>query len=142
MDTDKNLITWANEYLIGDEKIDDEHQTLFYIAKRAEAIKDLSKEEEQKKLLKEIVQELEYYVNLHFNNEEKFMNSINYPEIKEHLQKHKKMLEMLLFIELNLDLISVDEINYNLYDFIQNIFVNHIINEDTKIIEYKKETNN
>lgn len=141
MSTNMSLITWKDEYLIGDEKIDEEHQTLFVIAKKAETIKDIDNEDRQKTLLKEIVSELSYYVNLHFSNEEKFMRSIQYPDINSHMKKHKKILDSLSFIELNLDLISVYETNYNIYDFVENVFVSHIIKEDTKIVKYKKEIN-
>lgn len=135
----KVLISWNDEFLLGDEHIDTEHKMLFDIAKKANNVYSLPTEPEQKELLKEVVEELHSYVNFHFKNEEDYMSSIDYPALLEHKKVHSKLLELLSFISLNLEIIGVSQTGQDLYDFIQDIFVNHMITEDTKIIKYKKE---
>ena len=53
--------------------------------------------------LKEIITKLFDYVGTHFSNEQKYMESVDYPELENHKFLHKNMLMMLttLISELN-----------------------------------------
>lgn len=134
--SNRNVISWNDNFLIGDKNIDKEHKVLFKIAKKANEINTLNDEESKKKVLKKITKELHDYAKVHFSNEEEFMKGINYPFISEHKLEHTKMIENLEFISLNLEIISSSESSYSIYDFVHNIFVKHIISQDTKIIKH------
>ncbi|WP_072680282.1 bacteriohemerythrin [Arcobacter sp. LA11] len=136
MSDDKNFIQWKNEYIVGNIKIDSEHKKLFEIARKANDIYLRNDKKEQKKSLNAVVDELYSYVNKHFKNEEKYMASINYPLLKEHKILHTKLLEMLNFISLNLPILSVSKSGNELYNFVQNVFVRHIVEEDIKLVNY------
>ena len=136
MEKCKSLIAWNDNYIIGNDKIDSEHKELFDIAKKANCVYSLEDEEKQIEALKEIVDELYSYVDYHFKNEEEHMKSINYPRLLDHKIQHKKLLDMVNFISLNLPILSIQKSGDELYNFVQKIFVKHIISEDTKIVEF------
>lgn len=129
------LINWDDSFIIGNEEIDSEHRKLFEIAEKAN---DVPKLEEGKQLqaLQEILEELTTYVNYHLKNEEAHMKKIEYPELIEHKIEHKKLLDMLSFISLNLPILSIQTSENELYNFVQKIFVKHIVKEDKKILKF------
>lgn len=129
----KNTILWRSEYNISNFKIDTEHQKLFSIAREAIQISKLEKEDEIKDKLKDIISKLFKYVNIHFSNEEKFMEQISYPELPEHKVLHKNMINMLTSLISNLNSLKLKEIEKALSNFIEEYFIRHIVLEDKKI---------
>ena len=111
MEKCKSAISWSDNYIIGNDKIDSEHKELFDIAKKANCVYTLE-------------------------NEEVHMKDINYPKLLDHKIEHKKLLDMVNFISLNLPILSIQKSGDELYNFVQKIFVKHIISEDTKIVEF------
>ena len=130
---DKKNISWRSEYNIHNFKIDAEHQKLFAIAREAIQVSKLTNEDEIKNKLKEIIAKLFKYVNIHFTNEEKYMEQISYSEIDEHKQLHKNMINMLTSLISKLNTLELKEIEKALSDFIEEYFIRHIVLEDKKI---------
>ncbi|MEZ4694622.1 MAG: hemerythrin family protein [Aliarcobacter sp.] len=130
---DKKTISWRTEYNIHNFKIDAEHQKLFAIAREAMQVSKLTKEDEIKDKLKTIISKLFKYVNIHFTNEEKYMEDISYPELDEHKQLHKNMINMLTSLISKLNTLELKEIEKALSDFIEEYFIRHIVLEDKKI---------
>lgn len=127
----KNIV-WKSEYNIGNFKIDNEHQRLFQIAKKAMIMagkddKNISED------LKVILKSLFEYVAIHFKNEEAHMQSINYPDIQRHKELHKNMTTMLTKFLAEINTLKQDEIQKRVFNFIHEYFVNHIISEDKRI---------
>lgn len=82
---DKLIPTWNEKYSIHDTMIDIQHQKLFELASKVEsAVYKFVKREE----LKEILTELFNYMKDHFNDEEKYMKLIGYPNLEEHKRNH------------------------------------------------------
>lgn len=129
----KRSIIWRSEYNINNFKIDTEHQKLFSIAREALNISKLQNSEEIKIKLKEIIIKLFKYVNIHFENEEKYMKEIKYPDLERHKLLHKNMLKMLTNLISQLNLLSHEEIENKIFAFIEEYFIKHIIIEDKKI---------
>lgn len=129
----KDIITWRSEYNINNFKIDAEHQKLFAIAREALQVSKLTKEDEIKDKLKTILTKLFKYVNIHFTNEEKYMEKSSYPELYEHKQLHKNMINMLTSLISEFNNMKLNEIEKALFDFIEEYFIRHIVLEDKKI---------
>uniref|UniRef100_UPI0040482B27 hemerythrin domain-containing protein n=1 Tax=Aliarcobacter sp. TaxID=2321116 RepID=UPI0040482B27 len=129
----KTSISWRSEYNINNFKIDTEHQRLFSIAREALNISKLQNNKEVKTKLKEIIIKLFKYVNIHFENEEKYMKDIKYPDLERHKLLHKSMLKMLTNLISHLNLLSHEEIENKIFAFIEEYFIKHIIIEDKKI---------
>ncbi|MFK2822405.1 bacteriohemerythrin [Arcobacter sp. YIC-80] len=130
---DLDQLTWKSEYNVGNLQIDKEHQQLFDLARKAFKINKIKDEKNKHKELKIIVSELFEYVGHHFSNEQKYMERIKYPHLQEHKELHKKMISMLKQIIKDFNELETSQIEKELFKFIDNYFIKHIILEDKKI---------
>ncbi len=126
-------IIWKSEYNIGFYKIDQEHQRLFNIAQQALIINQINNDDKEKTKLKDIIKELYAYIGTHFNNEQEYMKEMNYPELSRHIEIHKQILAKLNGLISQVNTLNVHDIEEQLYSFIEEYFVKHIILEDKKI---------
>ncbi|ELU7404403.1 hemerythrin domain-containing protein [Campylobacter jejuni] len=89
----KLIPTWNEKYSTHDTMIDIQHQKLFELAGKVEsAVYKFVKREE----LKEILTELFNYMKDHFNDEEKYMKLIGYPDLEEHKRIHKEIIQSMI----------------------------------------------
>ena len=83
---------WKDKYLIGVESIDKQHKELF--KNLGEFIKLVQKKEvkweDRLSKAKETLEFLQGYVVYHFDDEEKYQESINYPDLELHKDAHRK----------------------------------------------------
>jgi len=128
---DQNKLIWKSEFSIGNYRIDNEHIKLFEIAKKALNAKKNNTEDVEK--LKSIIWSLYEYIGTHFKNEEKFMSEIEYPDLPRHKTIHKTLLDNLHQFIQTLNDLTIDEIEKQLYDFIEDYFIRHIVKEDKRI---------
>lgn len=126
-------ITWKSEYNIHNLKIDREHQELFAVAREALKISKSKSEKDHIDKLKSLVKKLFTYVGTHFTNEQKHMVEIAYPDLEEHIILHKNMLNNLKNLVHDLNDMEIEKIQESIYNFIEEYFVKHIIEEDKKI---------
>jgi|GEM_PF-6473390 hemerythrin-like metal-binding protein len=83
---------WQESYDIGIERMNDEHQILLGIMDKLEKAVDQDQPHaEQRRLL----QELKRFTEQHFSSEEKYLESISYPDLKQHHLIHDNLLERL-----------------------------------------------
>lgn len=129
---DISKVVWKSEYNIGNLKIDQEHQKLFLLARKALALNAKNSKEVFVEL-KEIIKELYKYVRVHFENEQEYMYKVQYPDLDNHKNIHKNILDMLNNLIKELNSLKLEVIERRLYDFIEEYFINHIIMEDKKI---------
>lgn len=79
-------ISWNRRYEIGVESIDKQHKQLFATINKLLA---LSEEEEKKEwVCREAVKYLQNHVTEHFQHEEAYMRSIDYPDFEVHKRLH------------------------------------------------------
>ena len=83
------LTDWSDDYLIGIEKIDNQHKEFFRIAHQffTECLAD-----EGEECLQETLNFLGNYARKHFEGEEAFMKEIEYPQLEEHKRLHINFL--------------------------------------------------
>jgi hemerythrin len=130
---DPNNLIWKSEYDVGSFRVDMEHQSLFKLAKKALQIRTMENDEKEIEELKDIIKSLYKYVDEHFENEEKYMRSIEYPELKKHQEIHHEMLITLHNFVQSLNDLDIDDIEVGLYEFIEKYFIHHIVDEDMQI---------
>lgn len=131
---DTNTIIWKSEYNIHNFKLDKEHQELFNIARETLHISKIKDDEQEiSTKLKEIISKLFDYIKTHFVHEEDYMKKINYPELEEHKFLHKNITTMLTSLISDLNKLKLSEIGLSLFNFIEEYFIKHIVNEDKKI---------
>ena len=123
---------WQESYCIGIEEIDLQHQELVKIISRLQAtLAHGNINQEVANALRFLVD----YTKRHFADEENFMQSINYEELPHHKELHKKLLNdvVLVLMELKKGK-TVDPLAF--VDFLVNWLINHVRYEDKKIGKY------
>jgi len=82
----QGFIVWEDEYRLGHEKIDSQHQQII------EMINDLYEARFYKKeqmVVSEVIERMCHYVTEHFQDEELLMAAIGYPDLEIHQSEHK-----------------------------------------------------
>ncbi len=81
---------WKEKYRIGVEVIDEQHKELFgRISDFVKIVQDKNTSWEEKvNKVKETMYFMQDYVVTHFNDEEKYMAAIDYPELEAHKKIH------------------------------------------------------
>ncbi len=99
------MFEMKEEYLTGIKMVDEEHKRLFELADEAH---QLQKEEflsDKYDQIRHILEELREYTRLHFEHEEKYMESINYKRIFSQKVQHDLFREKIA----EWDIDSIDE---------------------------------
>ncbi|MDH5717064.1 MAG: hemerythrin family protein [Spirochaetia bacterium] len=129
-------IEWNNKYLIGIEKIDNQHKQL--VQQVNIFFNCVNKKKGRDKVL-EILEYLSEYVEEHFKDEENLQKQIKYPDYEEHKNKHENFKTLIIKLK---DKIIKTDIDYNnileTNQIITKWIINHIYNSDKKIGEYIK----
>ncbi|OPJ55830.1 bacteriohemerythrin [Alkalithermobacter paradoxus] len=129
------MIKWKDEYLIGVEKIDEQHKHLVNIANKTyEVLNDDFCVDKYDKIV-EILKELEEYTIFHFAEEESYMKEIGYKKMFTHKIEHDEFVQKIR----NIDLESIDneqnECLLDIVNFIVDWLVSHILEKDKLIVE-------
>ncbi len=129
----KDPFAFTDEYRTGVEIIDEEHEELFHIIKRAN---DLITEEllhDKYDEIMSVLDELRNYTIKHFADEEEYMASINYDGLDAQKKTHEMFVDKLN--DINLDDLDDNQQQYliELVDFLLMWLVNHILKMDKKI---------
>lgn len=130
---EKDPFAFTDEYRTGVEIIDEEHEELFRIIKRAN---DLITEEllhDKYDEIMSVLDELRNYTVQHFADEEEYMASINYEGLNIQKKTHEMFVDKLN--DINLDDLDDNQQQYliELVDFLLMWLVNHILKMDKKI---------
>lgn len=133
---------WKEKYSIDVESIDEQHQELF--KNLGEFIKLVQNKEvpweERLEKAKETLGFLQDYVVYHFDDEEKFQESIAYPDIEIHKEAHRKFKEGIneyveIFTEGGFTEDKMQEFSAKLMTWL----IMHVGKMDQKIGEYVRE---
>jgi hemerythrin len=127
------LIKWKEDYRVGIEIIDEQHQKLFEIAARAYDLLKNEFIEDKYDRIKDILEELKSYTIFHFETEEKYMEEIGYKKLFSHKVYHEEFIGKIKSVDLK----EVDENQEGYLISILELVVNwideHILNKDMLI---------
>jgi hemerythrin len=124
-------LSWKDEYSVGVENIDHQHQHLFEIVNKLIGRPDSSGDSG---LVSDILTELANYAREHFTDEEKLMLEYGYPELESQKKQHDYFIDTTA--ELSISFVdnkqtATDEIT----EFLKLWLTTHILKSDMK---YKK----
>ncbi|NOR57569.1 MAG: bacteriohemerythrin [Sulfurimonas sp.] len=128
-------ISWKPEYNLGHSVIDREHKYLFEIA--GEAFEPVTPELRKTKI-KNTIERLNEYMQVHFLHEESFMRVIEYPNLKDHEAIHQSIIENMKSLLAKIQTLNIKEFEKDLAFFIEISLVGHILQEDKKIQDWYK----
>lgn len=131
------MISWNDGLDIGVKSIDDEHKKLLdIINKFSEAIDNDTNNEEFEK----IFDKLNLYIREHFTSEEVLIKKSSYKDFDKHQYQHQFFTNKIS--EIKDRFFSTDDYSKRkeIVIFLIDWLINHIINEDMKLIKYFKES--
>ncbi len=120
------LLSWSNQYLIGNELVDAEHEQLFRLLNDFHTRwVDAHDRQDIAKVLNQLI----VYAQLHFRHEEKIMADTCFPKLAEHQQIHEAMVDTIFHLQK-----SYEEANLRLemdtMKFVKSWLVGHILEND------------
>jgi len=127
-------IKWTPNLSVGVDFIDEQHKIWF---EKADQLFTAGQKGEGKEYILQMFDFLDEYTKTHFRDEERYMDSIKYPEIEAQKKAHAHFEEELVrlrkeFTESGGNLVSLVKINKMIIDWLTK----HISLMDKKIGEY------
>ncbi|NLG89004.1 MAG: hemerythrin family protein [Clostridiaceae bacterium] len=127
-------VKWTPNLSVGVEFIDEQHKGLF---EKAAQLFEAGQQGKGKEFLHQMLDFLDEYTKIHFRDEEKYMESINYPDLDAQKKAHAYFEEELTrlrkdFMESGGNLVLMIKANKMIVDWLTK----HISSMDKKIGEY------
>lgn len=123
-----SLLNWNNNYSVGIEAMDSQHQKLLAIMNQ---FNDAMLAGKSKDILGKVFQELIEYTAYHFTAEEELMKSANYQELSAHIQLHQELIKKVKDYHTRFaqgEMIISTEV----MTFLKDWLINHIVRTDKK----------
>jgi hemerythrin len=129
-------VSWTEDLSVGVELIDDQHKIWF---DKADLLFEAGKKGQAKEFIGQMLDFLDDYTKKHFSDEEKYMQSIKYPEYDRQKSLHTAFIGQLEklkteFKESGGNILVILNANQMVVDWLTK----HISNEDKKIGLYAK----
>jgi len=129
-------LKWDDCYLLGNEKVDNQHKELFNLVNSL--VQSCDSGTDTKKL-KETLLFMVNYAVLHFDDEEALQIECNYPEYEKHKKMHDDFKNVVLgLVDRFSQSGSSAELSNDVKKIIVKWLVNHIMSEDKKIGDHLK----
>jgi hemerythrin len=128
-----NPCEFSDEYLTGIHIVDIEHEELFKIVDRANHLLKSFDEVLGYDGIISILNELTEYTKEHFQDEEEYMEKINYSGLEAQKRAHESFIEKLENIDMNAIDANPREELQSLLEFLLGWLINHILYTDKKI---------
>lgn len=123
-----SLITWTDEFSVGVFEIDNQHKGLVKLINK---LYDAMTYGQANKILREIIQELVKYTQIHFATEEKYFEKFDYEESDDHIQEHQKFIEAVAKFKEGFEAGNI-VLSVDIFKFLKNWLTNHILGSDKK----------
>lgn len=124
------MYQWNDEYTLGIEEIDKQHQRLIELAEQVyQVLNDPWRIDKYNQIL-ELLGELKDYTIYHFKSEEEYMTTIGYKKRFSHAIEHNAFVEKLNAVDLTEIDAAQDKYLQELLGIITDWVVNHIMTTD------------
>jgi methyl-accepting chemotaxis protein len=128
---------WSEKYMLGVNAMDDEHKVLVDKINFLVANLESQYEKKNKTSLMAAFRDLASYTAEHFAHEEKFMQSIHYPQFSSHKKIHEKLLNQVGKYGQEIENGTLDD--QKLISFLRNWLISHIMGVDMQYAAHYKE---
>lgn len=126
-----NSFIWKAQYVLGVDEMDDEHKVLI---EKINALVNGINQNAGRRSIQNLFADLANYTKKHFSDEERYMESIDYPDLKGHQQVHRNLLNKVGEFEKAVAEGSFD--STVLIGFLNDWLVKHIMGVDMKYARY------
>lgn len=128
------MIKWRDSYSVGVERFDQEHMLLVDLINEMFII---VRDKGDISALNAAISKLINYTKIHFGDEQKALERIDYPHLEEHKAIHKKLLRQVGEFQERIKK-EGEVLRTDLYLFLRGWLVDHILTEDVKYSKYLK----
>lgn len=129
-------IEWQPTYELGIEAIDAQHR---YFANLINLLSDELRKTDHRDYQDSLLNELVAYARFHFISEENLMFRSGYPQLDEHRQHHRELIDRLSARIGKLSLHHSENAADAVIDFLAEWFINHTVIEDKKFSVWSKD---
>ncbi len=131
----KEYVDWSEQYAIGIELIDYDHQRLVGMLNQVVSAVNFNLGDSH---IRRVLSELIDYTKYHFSREEELMRAHNYPDLEEHLVQHKMMVGQIEDFSSRIGRTGSceDEVCMDIYRYLKEWLVNHITCTDKDMGNY------
>lgn len=129
------FIEWKNEYALGINEIDVQHQKMLAIIDKLYNIFDQKKYENQEELNK-IIQELTDYAVYHFQTEEHYFDLFGYQDKTAHVQIHNQYREKIEAWRQRYNETKDKAVFFEISNFLHDWWIWHINNTDRDYVPF------
>lgn len=127
-----SLMEWTEEYSVGIEEIDKQHQKWLSIVNE---LHDSIMETRGTSTLKELIREMEEYTDFHFSAEEEMLQKADWPELDRHKRIHFGFKQQVK--QLKRDIYSGELVlRSQVMSVIKNWLIDHILKEDREYSDF------
>ena len=128
---------WKERYRLGIEAIDKQHKQLF--EKTAELVQEIEGAQ-RPEVYKKIIKFLQDYVVCHFQEEEAYLESLEYADLEAHKQQHREFTQAVAKCILQLEQTQYSlQAAKRLAGMLSAWLIYHVVNEDLKYVGQGKE---
>ena len=120
------LLSWSNQYLIGNDVIDTEHKELFRLIN---AFHDHWLEKHDQQSIARLLNHLVVYAEMHFRHEEAIMLDASFPKLAEHQLGHEAMVDTIFKLRQSLEEQNT-HLELDTMKFVKSWLIEHIIKND------------
>lgn len=133
-------VKWSRDFSIKNMQLDKQHELIFEITNLANdlALNIQDNNTQHKNDLKQILVKLFQYIKIHFKDEEKFMESIDFPLIEEHKKSHQILVEKTKKLLEHSD--NIVKMSQELSILTKDWILDHFANEDLWIANFTKKS--
>jgi hemerythrin len=129
-------LLWNKNLEVGVDLIDTQHKKWF---EKADQLFEAGKTGKSKEYIMQMFDFLDEYTKTHFRDEEKYMQSINYPEIDQQKQMHEGFIKKLTELRKEYEKSGANlTVILSSNQFILDWLTKHISNADKKIGDYAR----
>lgn len=126
------LLSWSDQYLIGNDLIDAEHQELFRL------INDFHTQWLQTRKQQTIVRVLNpliIYAEMHFRHEETIMRDAGFPQLDAHMALHEAMIDTIFQLQKSYEEGSL-RLEMDAMKFVKSWLLEHILQNDYRFRDF------
>jgi len=126
------LLSWSDQYLIGNDIIDAEHAELFRL------INDFHSqwvETRRRRSIVRVLNQLIAYAEMHFRHEETIMADAGFPLLAEHAALHEAMIETIFELQKSYEEGSL-RVEMDTMKFVKSWLLEHILQNDYRFRDF------
>jgi hemerythrin len=127
-----SLFIWSDSYSVHAAGIDAQHKKLFDLINSLHAAMIQGK---GKEVLEQILDGLMDYTRVHFADEEKMLEKINYPDLQAHVAEHDAFIRKAYALQTDYRNGKL-ALTLPVMDFLKGWLINHILKTDKKYMPF------